>query len=130
MMKLLIINVTSPQNMISDTIMHVTRNTLNIVVVVVYFLKFYFHGKGIINVHYLHDHPLVTPLTYVFCMVIYPWGGCSCSCGITREVQGQGSGRKLSRQSLQHYNPRPSNITIAQIYSQAQDMRKGETTLS
>ena len=71
----------------------VTGGSFTLRVVVVYFLWFYFHGIGIVNAKHNHDHRqpqysawlTMTPLLR---MVRHPRGGCSCSCGATKELRG------------------------------------------
>ena len=69
---------------------------LGVVVIVVYFLWFWFHGKGLTIVNHIHNHPL--PCHPLFRVVIHIWGGCSCTCGITKELQDQGMKRRWRRQ--------------------------------
>ena len=79
--------------------------------VVVYYLWFYFHRKGLTNANYPHHHSLPHGVV------------CSCSSGITKELQGQGLGRKLRWRPLQRSYPKTTRIITALIFSRAQDLK-------
>ena len=94
---------------------------LDMDVVLIPLLKFYFHEKGVINANttttilYLHQPHYSANLPNQ--------GDCACPCGFqnlavrddSREPRPR-SGKKL-RKPLQQYNPKPARMIISLIYS-------------
>ena len=66
--------------------------------------------KGSTNANHIPNYSL--PHHPLFHVIIHIQGRCSCSCGITKELQDQGLGRRLRRQPLSNYNPTPTRIMI------------------
>ena len=90
-----------------------------VVVVVVYFIWFSFHGKNITNANHKHNHNFTPYPSKSFCSVwlplYYAWltivGVVVHAYTVSLERgRSQGLGWKVRRQPLQHYNPKPTRI--------------------